>query len=304
MSNRKGPQKKDTTQVILHKNIPRLPSRQAAGLVVIYGAESLLGKLIELPLTGVATIGRSRECTIQIDHFSISRRHSQIVSTVKGFMINDIGSTNGTYVNDISVGQQGMLLKHGDQIQLGLIIVNFITAGDIELLYHDEVYRLVSTDGMLHIPNRRYLMNEIEKEISRCRRHGKPACLVFFDLDHFKQINDTYGHLDGDYVLRELAAVVLDKVRMEDTFGRYGGEEFIILMPENDLQSGALAAEKIRMVVEQHEFSHRGRRIPVTISAGVVQWDERFRNAEQFIQAADANMYKAKQNGRNSTVAE
>ncbi len=195
-------------------------------------------------------MGRSSKCDIQIDQESISRNHSKIVNTGKSILIRDLGSTNGTYVNDEPVDEY--VLRDGDLIKIGRTIFKFLTGGNIENAYHEEIYRLTTIDGLTQIFNKRYFLETLEREVARAHRYRRALSLVMFDIDHFKKINDSYGHLAGDYVLKQLAQTVRSKIRREDCFARYGGEEFAIVLPEIDAAGAQPFAEKIRQIVEKH----------------------------------------------------
>jgi len=302
-----SPRKKNSnedTQIVSRTQIemPGTMTSDAAGLVVIYGSDNFLGKKIELPRAGELIMGRSSSADINLDHFGVSREHARISIGPDGYAIYDLGSTNGTFVNNEPLKTAPVLLHHGDRIQLGVLILKFITGGDIELLYHEEIYKLVSTDGMLRIPNRRNLMEQVQKEMSRCRRHRRHLSLAMFDIDHFKNINDTYGHLAGDFVLRDITERVRGNLRKEDTFGRYGGEEFVILMPEVPLAGAAVVGEKIRRLIAETPFDYIHHSIPVTVSIGIAIWTPEIETVEQFIKIADNRLYKGKRSGRNIVV--
>jgi two-component system cell cycle response regulator len=265
-----------------------------ACLVLIYGED--LGKKYNLNTASVM-LGRSSKCDIQIDQESISRNHSKIVNTGKSLLIRDLGSTNGTYVNDAPIEEH--VLQHNDIIKIGRTIFKFLTGGNVENAYHEEIYRLTTVDGLTQISNKRFFTETLEREVARAHRYQRPLSLVMFDLDHFKKINDTYGHLAGDYVLKQLASTVKQKIRKEDLFARYGGEEFAIVLPEIALEPSLTLAEKIRQLVEQHEFRFENTPIAVTISMGVATMGERSRDLEGLIRSADELLYTAKAEGRN-----
>jgi diguanylate cyclase (GGDEF)-like protein len=265
-----------------------------ACLVVIYGDE--LGKKYNLQATSLM-LGRSSKCDIQIDQESISRNHSKIVNTGKSLLIRDLGSTNGTYVNDEPIEEH--VLRDGDFIKIGRTIFKFLTGGNIENAYHEEIYRLTTIDGLTQISNKRNFTETLEREVARAHRYQRALSLVMFDIDFFKNINDTYGHLAGDYVLKQLASTVKTKIRREDLFARYGGEEFSIVLPEIALGPSLVFAEKVRQLIEQHEFRFENTRIAVTISMGVASVSEQVRDVEGLVRAADEQMYAAKSQGRN-----
>ena len=153
---------------------------------------------------------------------------------------------------------------------------------------------------LLQLPvNKRYLLEFLEREMARCHRYARALSLILFDIDHFKLINDQHGHLAGDAVLRDLAGLVKARVRKEECVGRYGGEEFTIVMPEAGPEKARRFADKLLHIVADHEFSFENNRIPVTISIGVADMIAETTEPLQFIKAADTQLYKAKHAGRN-----
>ena len=153
-------------------------------------------------------------------------------------------------------------------------------------------------DALTELPNRAAYDEQIEREFSRWRRHGHPLSLCIVDIDHFKEINDSLGHLRGDKVLKLVAREMSRRVRSEDFVARYGGEEFVIIMPETDQQSALAAAEKIRSAVEECPFNFNNQRIPVTASFGVAAFVEGD-TIENCFERADKALYRAKAQGRN-----
>jgi len=274
--------------------ITERPAGQAACLVVIYGPD--LGKKYNLEQPTII-IGRSSKCDIQVDQESISRSHAKLINDGQSVKVRDLGSTNGTYVNDTLVEE--LALRDGDLIKIGRTIFKFLSGGNIENAYHEEIYRLTTVDGLTQIYNKRYFMENLERELSRSQRYGRELSLLIYDIDHFKNINDTYGHLAGDYVLKVMAAAVSQKIRREDFLARYGGEEFAIILPEITHASAMVMGEKIRSLVEQQEFVFEDTQIPTTISIGVATLNEEINEGIELIKLADKNLYKAKKSGRN-----
>ena len=150
---------------------------------------------------------------------------------------------------------------------------------------------------------KRYFLDTLEREVARAHRYRRPLSLVMFDIDHFKKVNDGYGHLAGDYVLKHLAQTVRAKIRREDCFARYGGEEFSIVLPEIDGGSCLPFAEKIRQIVEKTDFKFENVRIPVTISMGIATVDAELTEGAAIIKRADERLYEAKASGRNRVCA-
>jgi len=281
--------------------ISKISERQSTGesaLVVIYGMD--LGRKYDLTKPQFS-IGRSSKCDIQIDQESISRNHAVLVNDGKRVRVRDLGSTNGTYVNDAPV--KDVEVHNGDFIKIGRTIFKFIAGGNIESDYHEEIYRLTTVDGLTQIFNKRYFTENVDRELSRAHRYGRALTMIMFDIDHFKTINDSFGHLAGDHVLKLLASVVRTHIRREDVFARYGGEEFSILLPEVGLKSAAGTAEKIRKLVEGHRFVFEEEPIPVTISLGCAAVTQDTQDTTALIKAADERLYAAKHAGRNQVAA-
>jgi diguanylate cyclase (GGDEF)-like protein len=160
--------------------------------------------------------------------------------------------------------------------------------------------KLAVTDGLTSIYNRRYLMDALEKEFQRAKRYGESFAVILIDVDHFKGVNDNFGHQMGDFVLRELAQILFQQLRGTDTVGRYGGEEFVILLPGTDLQGAASLADRIRYLVEQHPFRRGDAFARITLSAGVVAYPHPLlQSMDDVVQQADAALYRAKEQGRN-----
>ncbi len=288
---------KETVITVISK-ISERPVNLDAALVVIYGLD--LGRKFDLGREETV-IGRSSKSDIQIDQESVSRSHAGITNSREGVRIRDLGSTNGTFVNDELVEGQREL-RNGDFVKIGRTIFKYIAGGNIEAAYHDEIYRLTTMDGLTQIYNRRYFDEQLERELSRSRRYERVLSLVLLDIDHFKQVNDKYGHLAGDSVLKQLASTVRTKIRREDVFARYGGEEFAVLLPEVSLGGTRQFADKVRKLVEKQRFEFDRQVIPVTVSVGIATLEPHHREAGDLVRTADERLYEAKTSGRNRVV--
>ncbi len=267
--------------------------QQSACLVQIYGND--LGK--RFPISDEVTIGRSEDCTIVVSVPNVSRRHARVFVDGERWWIEDLGSTNGTQVNDVEIDRPRPL-SNGDLVTTGGLVFKFIVGGNVEALYHEEIYRLTILDGLTGVHNKRFFLEFLEREVARALRHARPLTLVMLDLDHFKEINDTFGHLAGDAVLKRVAQAIGGRVRRDELLARYGGEEFAVVLPETDLEGALTFAEKVRSEVERAKFSFDGQDIRVTVSVGVSilrSGDD----SEALIGAADAELYRAKRDGRN-----
>lgn len=286
------------SQTVLTEAEQARAQRAAAGsgiLVVIYGHD--LGRRVHVG-TEPLVIGRSPQCEIQLDQESVSRNHCGIRFDGSGFLVRDLGSTNGTYVNDDLIEGEGRL-RHGDQLKVGRTIMKFIVGDDVEADYHEEIYRLMTTDGLTQLHNKRHFDETLDREVARAKRYKRSFSLLVFDIDHFKDINDRLGHLAGDAILRQLGAMLQGRLRINDVVARIGGEEFALITPEVGVNGAKELAGKIRRLVADTRFEFEGARIAVTVSIGVAEWQPHYEDAVDIVKAADAKMYDAKRNGRN-----
>jgi diguanylate cyclase (GGDEF)-like protein len=247
-------------------------------------------------------IGRGNDCDIRLNDHSVSRTHARVELGDKGFRASDLQSTNGTFINDLPATEGG--LKDGDYLRVGSSIFRFLSGGNVEAEYHEEIYRLAISDALTDVHNHRYLIEFLEREVSRSVRHHRPLAILLIDIDHFKAINDDYGHLAGDYALRELAGIVKASVRKEELFARYGGEEFALVLPETPLEEARSAAERVREAVESHPFRYDEKAFKITISLGgtVTAGDDESLTPNDLIREADARLYQAKREGRNRVI--
>jgi diguanylate cyclase (GGDEF)-like protein len=190
-------------------------------------------------------------------------------------------------------------LRGGDRLKIGSHIFKFLTGDDVESAYHDEIYRLSITDNLTGIPNRRALRDEFAREFSRARRHTLPTSFLMLDIDRFKDVNDTFGHLAGDAVLAHVARAVRAATRDGDTVARYGGEEIAVLMPQTDLPEAAAVAERVRASIEGLCTEYRGQSVHVTVSVGCAALRPEDTGFNDLVERADAKLYEAKAAGRN-----
>jgi len=267
-------------------------------LVTIYAAASSdLGKRHVLQKE-VTSIGRDRDNDIVLDSDSVSRRHAKLEHRDGHFFIIDLDSTNGTFVNDEPEPVSAYQLRRGDQVKIGDTIFKYLTGSDVEAQYHETIFNMTITDGLTDVSNKKQLDTVLVKEIPRALRHSRQLSLLMIDIDHFKDINDTYGHLAGDSVLRELAWILQKRLRPDDELGRYGGEEFCAILPETPLDGAVRIAEELRTMVDGHAFVVEGERIKVSISIGAAELQKGM-DLKAFYKAADEMLYQAKRSGRN-----
>jgi diguanylate cyclase (GGDEF)-like protein len=269
-----------------------------ACLVHIYPTGPTMG--CRYPLTDrVLVIGRGDDTDIRIADHSVSRKHALVEPSPEGYYVSDQNSTNGTFVNDKPLDAP-RLLRDGDYLRVGNCLYRYLAGGNIEAEYHEEIYRLTILDGLTQIHNARYLNEFLEREVVRSQRHNRPLSLLALDIDRFKALNDSLGHLCGDFILRELAQVIRGNVRQEDLFARCGGEEFVLVLVETTPEGAALVAERLRAAVAAHQFRFESTPINLTISLGVANTtgDPEI-TPTALRKAADEKLYEAKRTGRN-----
>ncbi len=283
----------------LQQELANRSLRNRAFLIVLAGSN--VGEMYRLE-EGETFVGRGQNATIRLNDDGISRRHARLVQIGGQVRIEDLQSANGTLVNGAAVTQQP--LADGDKIRLGsTTILKFTYNDQIDESFQQQMYDAALRDPLTKAFNRKYFLDQLESEIAYARRHRAALSLVMFDVDHFKRINDTWGHLAGDAVLVKLSKLSSSTVRVEDVFARYGGEEFCVICRGVSLSHAGILGERLRVAVEQAAFEHDGIRMPVTISVGVAAHPEiPVENASQLIAGADEALYQAKRTGRNRVL--
>lgn len=260
-----------------------------------------IGKRVPL-LNREYVVGRDSEAAFVVSRSSVSRQHARLYSDEEGaWWVEDLSSTNGTFVNESRIKTQR--LADSDQVRFGDAIYKFLSGSNIESAYHEAIHNMAIQDGMTGIHNKRYFMEFLEREIAVATRHGHPLTLCMFDVDHFKKINDGFGHLAGDAVLKDLAGRIRPRIRREDLFARYGGEEFACVLPSTALGGGIVFAEHLRNLIEERPCYFEDKSIPFTVSLGVTTMHrETGVDPQTLIKRADENLYAAKRGGRNRCV--
>jgi two-component system, cell cycle response regulator len=283
------------------KDLLSRSKRDRAYLIVLTGTN--VGEMHHLDV-GESVIGRGTAAKIRLGDDGISRRHARVILEKSApqnvsVRIEDLGSANGTLVNGSLVKEA--VLRDGDQIQLGSsTILKFTYHDKLEENFQRAMYDAALRDDLTKAFNKKHFLDRLEQEIAFIRRHNVPLSLIMFDVDHFKNINDTYGHVAGDHVLAKLAQVAHTTVRTEDLFARYGGEEFGVLCRNVPLLGAGAMAERLRANVESTDFVFDAREIPVTISLGVAEVPTvPAQTGVELIGAADEALYDAKRSGRN-----
>jgi two-component system, cell cycle response regulator len=294
----------DETKVSAKEDLdrPAPKDRDRAYLIVLAGAS--VGEMYKVTAQETV-IGRGQQADIQVIDEGISRRHAAIVHQGDKIVIRDLGSTNGTYCNGDRIGEH--TLSDGDKIQVGsTTILKFTFHDSLDETFQRQMYESALRDGLTKIFNKKYFLDRLDSEFAYAARHQTPLSLVMFDIDHFKEINDTHGHLAGDHALSTLAKVVSDTIRQEDVFARYGGEEFVVICRGIDLAGAMAFGERIRRCVDGQAFLYNGVDIKVTVSVGVAALPEvgvEMKEPMELIAAADDALYQAKRQGRNRVMS-
>ncbi len=287
-------------QATLKKDLKKAQESEAC-LILVRGAPQGHRFFIT---TDEMVIGRDPSAEISVADQGISRKHAKVSRQAGKVTLTDLGSSNGTLINEKKLtANQPVVLNKEDMITLGSTIFKFLPVGAIEILAWENLGSAAHTDPMTKIFNKGYLTEAMEAEFKRAKALHTDFTVLFFDLDHFKKVNDGYGHDAGDYVLKEFTALVQSSyLRPKDVFARYGGEEFVVLLANTGAKVALELAERIRAAVETHAFMYDGKRLPVTTSMGVAELRTDIESAQTLLKAADKALYSAKQTGRNRVV--
>lgn len=270
-----------------------------AFLTVLGGVER--GRAHRLPY-GSTLIGRSRKADLFLDDEGISRTHAEVILHSDGRAeVRDCGSTNGTWLGADRLSDKPTPLSEGDKIRLSNdVVLRYDLQDRIEQGVLQHLYDAAVRDGLTGAYNQRHFTERLEQEHAWSRRGQTPLSLILLDLDHFKQVNDTYGHDAGDAVLRNIAHRIDRHLRKGEIFARYGGEEFVVLMRDAKLDAAVKAAERIRALIAADPVPFGGHNIRVTVSIGVASTSQGgFENAHALFARADHQLYNAKRAGRN-----
>jgi two-component system cell cycle response regulator len=280
----------------------RIAAPSKAYVVVVGGMD--IGSVIPVDQPKV-TLGRAPECTVVLQDESVSRIHAEIVQREHGALIRDLGSTNGTFIGGQRIKEAP--LSQGDKVLLGRrSILKYEIFDQVDAAYQKKLYESSTRDSLTGVYNRRYFNQRIASELSFAKRHVLWLTLLIFDLDHFKKINDVFGHHNGDRVLTGVTDAVSTILRTEDILARYGGEEFAIIAPGTSYDGGMALGQRVRQRVENEVIfasDSADKAIKTTVSIGVVTVAQGAAvEAAGVISAADRNLYEAKNGGRNKVV--
>jgi two-component system cell cycle response regulator len=255
-------------------------------------------------VAGPVVVGRDPECTLYVDHPSVSRRHARVEPDGGGgFVIEDLGSRNGSFVNTRRVERAHLL--PGDLVEVGNVVLRLEQLTALEIDHLDAALQQVLSaqhDPLTGLLTRHWIEERLPARLAECDRQGQTACALFLDVDHFKAVNDAFGHAMGDAVLREVARLVKSGLRGLDACVRYGGEELVAVLEDVAEAEACRVAERVRSRVEGFPWSRLQVGLAVTLSIGVAQRCPA-EPYEGWLERADAALYEAKHGGRNCTRA-
>jgi two-component system, cell cycle response regulator len=273
----------------------------------------LSGDLLAVPIPlerDEVILGRALEADVRINDTEVSRRHARINTVYTGkdvhYVLTDLESKNGTFLNGIEIDQE--ILQNGDKLVIGKHILRFELLDEIDRAYQYQIRRLLSHDDLTGLLSSRSFFSELRREASKPETEAKPFCVLMMDVDHFKNVNDTFGHLTGSKTLEEIGNSITNIMRSGDAASRFGGEEFAAFLLDAELPQGVVAAERIRQEIQDREFTViRHGRVPeihhVTISIGVASFPHDSSDPIELVEMADSALYRAKREGRNRVCA-
>lgn len=269
--------------------------RLEPSVVVVQGEH--LGQVYRLK-RGKNNLGRHPDCDITIGQRAVSGVHAEFRVTEEGEVtLEDKNSTNGTILNQQKIDRP-VILRPNDLIKIGSQVLKFLDK-ELETRLLETLNDQGRKDSLTGIYNKGHLMQALRSSMD-VSKSGYPLSVILMDIDHFKKINDTYGHLSGDYVLKEMCRVLKETVvRADDVLGRFGGEEFMLILPDSPLKVALSVAERLRQTIEKHDFVYEDKRIAVTSSFGVAEWKESYKLPEELVAVCDRFLYLSKSRGRN-----
>jgi diguanylate cyclase (GGDEF)-like protein len=249
---------------------------------------------------GAAVIGRATNAEVRVDDDGISRTHARLRAETDRAWVEDMGSRNGTFVNGVKISA-ATELREGDKIQVGRgTVIRFGFQDDLDESFHENLLSSALRDSLTKLFNKRYFLDRLDAELKFAQRHRTAVSLLLLDLDHFKKVNDTLGHLAGDAVLAAVAAALSKAVRNEDVVARYGGEELAIILRAISFDAAFTTADRLRKLVESTAIPFDGQDLRVTVSIGVSEYPSSpAKQIDELIEAADKALYRAKNAGRN-----
>lgn len=283
--------------------IPTTGKSDRATLTVLSGVNA--GQVFAMDGTD-HVIGRGTDADIWVEDSGVSRRHARISCRSNGrYFVEDLGSTNGTFLGTLRVNVSE--LAPGDRVQVGPnVVLRFSVIDDAEEELQRRLYESSTRDGLTRVYNRKYFNERLTAEVAYSRRHKVKLAVLLIDLDNFKAINDTHGHLAGDMVLRLVSAQIQKLIRVEDLLARYGGEEFVIIARSTGKTDAVRLAERVRQSVENLVVAFGETFLQVTTSIGVATLPDVAPDGgpNELLALADARLYEAKGQGKNQVCSE
>jgi diguanylate cyclase (GGDEF)-like protein len=273
----------------------------------------LSGDLLAVPIPlerQEVVLGRALEADVRISDSKVSRQHARIITITEEnetrYLLTDLSLTNGTYLNGVKVKQE--FLQNGDKITIGEHILRFDLLDEIDREYQRQIRRLLSHDDLTGLLSSRSFFSELRREAGKAKAEKRLFCVLMMDIDYFKLVNDTYGHLTGSKTLEEIGVSINSILRTGDVAARFGGEEFAAFLLDAELSQGIVAAERIRSAIENQAFSviKQGKTFEshnITISIGVASFPDDSSDPIELVEMADSALYRAKRDGRNCTRA-
>jgi diguanylate cyclase (GGDEF)-like protein len=263
------------------------------------------------------TLGRALEADVRVNDARASRLHARIrtardeATGATTYSVADLGSTNGTLLNGEPVAESA--LRDGDKLTIGEHLIRFELLDDIDREYQRQIHRLLAHDELTGLLTSKSFFSELRREAARAESDGRAFCVLMMDLDHFKLVNDTYGHLVGSQTLEEVGHLITRALRVGDVAARFGGEEFAAFLLDADCAQALVAADRVRQSIASHAFAQTRHGSPatsvgdgtfhITISVGVAAFPDDARDPIELIELADTALYHAKHQGRNRVSA-
>lgn len=294
----------DKTTIAPIQSIDRLIVEQTPSLLMISGPQ--IGRTYPI-LQDEFMIGRASGCDLSIEDDLVSRHHCKVVLRPDGAELVDLGSTNGTLLNGRKV--TGIVkLFEGDQVQVGTVaILKYHLKEEVEAKFLGQLYEAATRDFLTSAYNKKFFVERLQEEFSFAHRHERELSVLVIDIDHFKKVNDTYGHLAGDMAIKKIAHHLMSHTRKDDIVARFGGEEFVILMRDVPKAKALALGENIRKGISEIKIKADQHSFNVTVSVGVATLSETNRTQidrfENLIDEADKRLYEAKSGGRNKVCA-
>jgi|YelNatPaOPRAMG01_1025707.scaffolds.fasta_scaffold13971_2 diguanylate cyclase (GGDEF)-like protein len=289
----------DEKTTIINVNFNNFKNERWKSCIIIEGDQ--IGKVFDLNKQH-NIIGRTKDADIHLNSSTVSRRHAEIIINSKGsIIIEDLNSSNGTYVNGKRILKAE--LHDGDIFSVGIYKLKLTSLSEHDTVFFKHLKDRAEKDALTGIYNKTSVMQLLDTILEEAANNKKQVSVAMVDIDFFKKINDTYGHLAGDMILKDIARLFSLHLRSMDTIGRFGGEEFLIIFDRTSLQDAKLICNRLLKVIRDHSTIYEGNSISVTVSIGLASNENKdIANAESLIKLADEKLYLAKEKGRNQIV--